>query len=97
VIAVRVRVVQFRLSDGVSHEEYLALASSVAPAFAEWDGLVSKVWLHDPVGDTYGGVYLFSSAKAADASRETELFRAMVANPSFRDVSIQEHDVLTPA
>jgi hypothetical protein len=88
------RIVTFHLA-GVSADEYLAVAQGAAGSFAEWPGLISKLWLADEVSNTYGGIYVFESSAAATASRDTELFRTMVANPAFVDVTISEFDILT--
>ena len=87
------RIVTFRLA-GLTADEYRATASSVAPAFAEWSGLLAKVWIADDVAGTYGGIYLFTDRASADASRETDVFRALSENPAFVDVAVREFDVL---
>lgn len=88
------RIVTFHLA-GVSPDEYLAVAQGAAGSFAEWPGLISKLWLADEASNTYGGIYVFESSAAAAASRDTELFRTMVANPVFVDVTISEFSLLT--
>jgi hypothetical protein len=87
-----VRIVTFGLT--VSHDEYAALAEQVAPAFAAWPGLQAKYWIADQDANEYGGVYVFDSQQAADASRETELYQALAANPAFTDPQVVEYDVL---
>lgn len=88
-----VRVVTFGL-DGLDPSTYRAHAEHVAPAFREWPGLIRKVWLTDGPDGRHGGVYLFADRAAADASRDTELFRGMTANPHFTDLHIDEFAVL---
>lgn len=87
-----IRVVTFSLD--IALEDYLAVAEQVAPAFLAWPGLQAKYWLADETAGRYGGVYVFASKEAADASRETDLFRGMAANPAFVDLDIVEYDVL---
>jgi hypothetical protein len=87
------RIVTFQLA-GLSADDYRAVAEGAASAFAEWTGLISKVWLADDERNTYGGIYVFESPAAAAASRDTELFQAMAANPAFTDVTISEFAVL---
>lgn len=87
-----VRVVTFSLT--IATEDYLAMAAQVAPAFGTWAGLERKYWIADYDANRYGGVYLFSSKQAADASRVTELFHAMAENPAFADLSVSEYAVL---
>lgn len=83
-----VRVVTFRLA-GISREAYLTHCEQIAARFTEWPGLIAKFWLDDPDRERVGGVYLFDSADAADASRDSELFRAMLANPAFADIVVE--------
>jgi putative monooxygenase ydhR len=86
------RIVTFGLN--VSGEAYTAHAVHKAPEFTAWPGLLGKWWLGDTTSGTYGGVYLFASQHDADRSRDTDLFRAMFANPALSDVTVREFDVL---
>lgn len=86
------RIVTFGL--GVDEAEYRAMAEAVAPAFRDWPGLLTKVWIHDPGTGTYGGIYVFDSAEAAERSTGTELFQQMVANPAFVGLQVRELSVL---
>jgi hypothetical protein len=87
------RIVTFHLA-GVSADDYLAVAQGAAGSFAEWPGLISKLWLADDHTNTYGGIYVFESSAAAAASRDTELFQTMASNPAFADVTISEFSLL---
>ena len=51
-----IQVVNFNL-EGINHDDFMQIADTAAPAFAEVPGLVSKIWLCDPENNTYGGVY----------------------------------------
>jgi hypothetical protein len=88
-----VRIVTFGLA-GITPAEYRARAEQTAPGFRAWPGLVGKVYLDGGADGRYGGVYLFADRAAADASRETVLFAALVGNPAFADLRIEEHAVL---
>ena len=88
-----VRIVTFALAD-LSPEAYTAHAEQIADAFTCWPGLLTKVWLADPADNTYGGVYLFESRDAAQASRGTAVFAGLLDSPHFEDLSIREFDVL---
>jgi hypothetical protein len=87
------RIVTFRL-DGLTPAEYQEHVAAVAPAFAEWTGLLAKVWIADDEGGIYGGIYLFADRESADRTRDTDLFRGMAANPMFTDLSVREFSVL---
>lgn len=88
----RLRIVTFAL--GVPADDYVRLATDIAPAFASWPGLLAKWWLGDVASGTYGGVYLFADREHADRSRDTDLFRDLQTSPAFREVEIREYDVL---
>jgi hypothetical protein len=90
---VHIRIVTFHL-DGIDQVAYQQRALTIAPAFRDWRGLRSKLWLADPPSNTYGGVYVFDSTEDADASRSSELFTAMVAEPAFTDLDLVEFSVL---
>lgn len=88
-----VRIVNFTLC-GINEEQYQHHAATIADGFNQWEGLVAKLWLRDPKTDTYGGAYLFADQAAADASRDTVLFRNMESNPFFADLSVREYEVI---
>jgi Putative mono-oxygenase ydhR len=88
-----IRIVTFTL-DGIDADRYADMADTVAPGFTEWPGLEAKFWLADRGSGTYGGVYVFESTEAADESRRSELYRAMVTNPHFADIDVHEFRVL---
>jgi hypothetical protein len=90
---VHIRIVTFHL-DGIDEAQYRQRAVTIAPGFRSWPGLRSKLWLADRPGNTYGGIYLFDSREDADASRQSELFAGMVAEPAFADLEISEFSVL---
>lgn len=87
-----VRVITFRL-DGLEPAAYRAHASALAPAFAQWPGLLRKIWLADGPDGRLGGIYVFTDKAAADASRDTDPFRGMTTNPHFTDLKVEEFDV----
>ncbi|MCG7606786.1 MULTISPECIES: YdhR family protein [Mycobacterium] len=88
-----VRIVTFGLS-GLPHEEYVRHTGQIAAAFSGWPGLHAKIWLADPATNSYGGVYIFDTKDAADASRCTDLFARLLADSHFDGVSVTEFDVL---
>ena len=89
-----ISVVNFNL-EGISHDDFLNIAEEVAPAFAQVDGLISKVWLSDKERNTYGGVYTWENKEALDACLVSDLFsNAVINNPNFVNVSVKDFDVL---
>lgn len=88
----RIRIVTFGLN--IPAEAYIAHATSIAPGFTAWPGLLGKWWLSDTDSGRFGGVYLFASPHDADRSRDTDLFRGMFANPALKEITVLEYDVL---
>ena len=80
--------------EGLTHDEYVAQATAAAEGFARWEGLLAKFWLGDEATGRYGGVYLFTDAAAAHASRSTPEFAALLTTPVFTDLRIDEFEVL---
>ena len=86
-------IVNFTL-DGMNEAEYRALCDQIAPAFAEVPGLVSKVWLADPDGGVYGGVYTFEDRAALEGYVESDLFAQAGATPGLTGFSLERFDVI---
>ena len=87
-------IVTFTL-DGLDDAAFRAAAEEAAPAFADVPGLALKLWLAEPGSGTYGGVYLFETAEAADRYLASDLFTAaVIANPRFANVAIRRAEVL---
>lgn len=86
-------IVNFKL-DGLSEDDYRRLCDEVAPAFAEVQGLASKVWLADAADGVYGGVYTFDSAAAVDAFLASELFAEVGATPGLAGITVRRFGVL---
>jgi len=89
---VRIRIVTFTLN--LPADDYIRHATTIAPAFRSWPGLLAKWWLADPTTGTYGGVYVFATSAHADQSRDTAEFRGMYTNPGLMEVNVREYDVL---
>ena len=66
----------------------------MASAFAEVPGLISKTWLSDQEGNTYGGVYTWENRQAMEAFGETEFFQGVAGNPNFVNFSSKSFGVL---
>ena len=65
-------VVQFRLPQPISLEEAARHFESSAPKYRNLPGLIRKYYLRAEDGRTAGGVYLWESRAAAEATYSTE-------------------------
>jgi quinol monooxygenase YgiN len=88
-----IAVVNFRLQN-MTQEQYNAACDELAPAFAAAPGLVSKVWLSDPNGNTYGGVYTWRDRAAFEAFTRSDLARGVMTHPNFTNVVVRDFAVL---
>ena len=88
-----IAVVNFRLKN-MTQEQYNAACDELAPAFAAAPGLVSKVWLSDPRGNTYGGVYTWRDRSAFEAFTRSDLAKGVMTHPNFTDVVVKDFGVL---
>jgi heme-degrading monooxygenase HmoA len=88
-----IQIVNFGL-EGIGEEQYSEQVESVAPAFANLAGLVSKTWLANEETNTYGGVYVWQDREAMEAYKETDIYKGMMANPYFKDFSVKDFAVL---
>ena len=90
----RIQVVNFNL-EGINHDDFLQIADTAAPAFAEVPGLVSKIWLCDQENNTYGGVYTWENEQAMETFSKSELFNnALANNPNFVNLSVKDFGIL---
>ena len=86
-------IINFAL-DGITEQDYEAACELIAPAFAEVEGLLSKVWLADPDTNCYGGVYTFASAADADRFLASQLFADIGAHPNLVDPKVLRFQVI---
>src|SRR5690242_1806382 len=86
-------IVNFNLK-GISHEEYQAHCSHLAPVYNSMPGFISKVWLADPQSNTYGGVYTWQSQEALEAYKQSDIFQKLLVHPNLVNVTAHEFGVL---
>jgi hypothetical protein len=75
-------------------EEFTAANEEEAPAFAEVDGLLAKIWIADPDSNTYGGIKLFRDSAAVDTYLESDIFKSIVEDPSVEDATYRRFQVI---
>ena len=88
-----IQIVNFSLKD-ISEEDYHRHCEVIASAFANLPGLVSKTWLADPETNIYGGVYVWRDLQAMEDYIGTDLYKGMLANPHFDNVTVKNFAVL---
>jgi hypothetical protein len=88
-----VQIVNFSIK-GISEGDYRRQCDAIASTFANLPGLVSKTWLADPETNTYGGVYVWRDLRAKEDYAVTDLYKGMLANPHFDDITVRDFAVL---
>jgi hypothetical protein len=87
-----VQVVTYRL-DRISDLEFNEANREFADAMAAVPGLLAKVWLKDPDGSTYGGVYLWEDRQACQNFLESELWGEVKMDESVMDLASRDFAV----
>ncbi len=87
-----IQIVNFRL-EGMGEEDYRRIAETIAPAFANMPGLVSKTWLANLQTGIYG-VYVWQSREAMENYKESDIYKGMATNPHFAEVTAKDFAVL---
>jgi hypothetical protein len=91
-------VVTYGLAKGATPAELAELCEELEPAFAAAPGLVSKLWLTNPVTARHGGFYLFEGKPAFDRFVASELFGVLRSHPSLVNLTAADFSVNgTPA
>ena len=75
-----IQILNFNLK-GINHDDFIEIADTMAPVFAEVPGLLSKIWLADQESNTYGGVYTWKDRQAMETFSESSLFNDVASNP----------------
>ena len=88
-----VHIVNFQLK-GISEEDYRRQCEAIASAFANLPGLISKTWLANQETNTYGGVYVWRDLQAMEDYIETDLYKGMLVNPHFDNITVKDFAVL---
>ena len=88
-----IQIVNFNLSN-TTPAEFEELCRELAPQFAALPGLISKVWLADPVSNTFGGVYTWQDRAAYEAFTRSELFKAVASHPNLSNIASHGFDIL---
>jgi hypothetical protein len=75
-------------------DEFTTANEEEAPAFADVDGLLAKIWIADPDSYTYGGIKLFRDSAAVDRYLESDIFKSIVEDPSVEDATYRRYQVI---
>ncbi len=88
-----IAILNFHLKN-TTPDQFRKQCDELAPALAQIPGLISKVWLADTAGNTYGGVYTWQDRAAFQAFIQSDLAKMALNNPSVVDVTVRDYAVL---
>ncbi|WP_088345908.1 MULTISPECIES: YdhR family protein [Rhodomicrobium] len=88
-----IQIINFNLKDA-TEEQYRAIADSLAPTFAAMPGLLTKYWLGNTAGNSYGGVYVWRDRAAMQAFMSGEVAAAVLAHPNLANITSEDFGVL---
>ena len=88
-----IQIFNFHL-EGMSADEYRAMCDELAPAVAAVSGLRAKMWIADPAGNTYGGVYVWEDREAMHSFAGSELCSTIVNHPNIGGIRSIDFEVL---
>lgn len=88
-----VQIVNFRRKD-ITHERLMEIFDQLAPAYAAFPGLLTKMWLQDAEAGKYGGVYVWEDEAAAAKFADSELYAGLASFPNLEDLTVQSFGVV---
>jgi len=92
-VIMHVQVVTYRLAD-ISDPEFIDANREFAEMMAAVPGLLAKVWLKDPDGSTYGGVYLWQDRQACESFLAGDLWGEAITDESLMDLASHDFAVM---
>jgi len=95
-----VQVVTYRLAGDISDPDFIEENREFAEMMAAVPGLLTKIWLKDPTGSTYGGVYLWQDRQACANFLASDLWGGVTHDDTVIDLTSRDftvNDELTKA
>ncbi|MDB5221863.1 MAG: hypothetical protein JWN83_530 [Chitinophagaceae bacterium] len=78
----------------VTLEEYKAMTSQLAQAFADVPGCLWKIWLLDDEKKEAGAVYLFKDDESLQNFKASALVASVLSHPALSNFDLKERDIL---
>ena len=74
-------------------DEYEEIACKDAPIFANISGLKHKYFLFNHETKIFGGCYLWEDKASLDAYKTGEIYKSIINNPDFENVTTSEFEI----
>ncbi len=88
------KMLQVNFKYKIKAEELLKSFEPFVPAFVDMKGLEWKIWIHDPVKKTAGGIYLFKDEKSVNDYLIGKIVAGLKANPALSDLEAKVFDII---
>lgn len=88
------KLLQINFKFNVPKADYEQAANSLAPSFAEVNGLRWKVWILNEAENEAGGIYLFEDEASLEAYLTGPLAEQVKNHPALSDMSAKQFDVM---
>lgn len=88
-----IQVVTYRVAD-VTEADFVEANREFAAAMAAVPGLLAKVWLQQPDGNVYGGLYLWRDREAYEDFLASDLWAEALEDESMLDVTSTDFGVM---
>lgn len=88
------QVVTYRMAE-LSEVDFVEANKEFAAMMAAVPGLLAKIWLRDPSGNVYGGLYLWRDRAAFEEFLASELWGEVVNDSSLLDLASRDFVVMT--
>ena len=88
------KILQINMKYKIAADVLAKAFMDLAKPISEVKGLEWKVWLHDPVKKTAGGIYLFKDEKSVNDYLNGKIVAGIMKNPAVSDIDAKVFDVL---
>lgn len=87
-------VIEINFEYHCPEDEMLQMASELVDPILEVDGLLWKIWTHNPDQDRAGGVYLFENREKAEAYVNGPIGDEMRNHPDFSNLDVKFFNIM---
>jgi hypothetical protein len=88
------KILQINMKYHIAADVLAKSFMEVAKPISEVKGLEWKVWLHDPVKKTAGGIYLFKDEKSVNDYLNGPIVAGIMKNKALSDIDAKVFDIL---
>ena len=84
-----VQIATYRMGE-ISDADFIEANQEFAAMMSAVPGLLAKVWLKDPDGNVYGGIYFWQDREACESFLASDLWASVVSDDSLSDLESRD-------